>query len=204
MGHNPRHRSTAHLSTDAQAVVDEYKARSAWGAWWSLSEPVRRRYFTHDERLFVTRYGARLDELACMRVVPRNDAERHFVQVCIGELEPSGDRERLWLRVQLVCRYERSVTRAAEADLARHDAAALRAENRALKAQVDHLEGYVHQLFNELRHYTGTPSFPTCNVVHASLQFRRPETMGPPARRFVITAASRGEPVGRLTGAGLR
>lgn len=204
MGHNPKRRPTAHLSVEAQTVVDEYKARSVWGAWWSLAEPVRRRWFTFDERLFVARYGARLDELACMRVVPRNDAERHFVQVCIGEVEPSNDRERLWLRVQMVCRFERSIVRAAEADLARHDAAALRAENRALKAHVDHLERHVIELFDELRHYTGVPSFPTCNVVHASLQFRRPETMGPPSRRFVIDAASRGEPVGRLTADGLR
>ena len=68
MGHNPTknpfRRARLGLDVGAQQAVGEYKARSVWGAWWQLDEKVRRRYFTKDQRDFITRYGARLDEIA--------------------------------------------------------------------------------------------------------------------------------------------
>ena len=90
----------ARLGLDDQQAVDEYKARSVWSAWWALDETLRRRYFTRDERAFITRYGARLDELASYRDGPRNEKEEHFLRVCGGEEEPESPRERLWLLVQ--------------------------------------------------------------------------------------------------------
>ncbi len=140
MGHNPTKNPfrAARLGLDVQGAVDEYKARSVWGMWWKLDERVRRRYFTKDECDFVTRYGARLDEIAWHCVEPRTAAEKHFLSVCVGTEKLRSDRERLRLRVQKVCRCERSTGRAAQADLAEHDSAASRAESRALKVKTAH------------------------------------------------------------------
>ncbi len=206
MGHNPSRNpfSRARLGLDDQQAVDAYKAASVWGAWWQLDEAIRRRYFTRRERDFVTRWGAHMDELACLRTNPATDAEHHFVQVCLGHEEPKTIRERLWLFVQLVCRYDRSLTRAARADLAEHDAAALRAENRALKAKSDHLERYVVQLGRELRAATGEANPRICNVQWVSPLFRAPEVCGPPTMRFVMDVKHRGAPAGYLTAAGLQ
>lgn len=109
----------------------------------ALDESVRRRYFTKEEQAFITRYGSRLDELATHRDLPKTEKEKHFVSVCINQAGPTSPRERLWLVVQLVCRFQRVAARSVRADLAEHDAFALRAENERLKAKTDHLEAYV-------------------------------------------------------------
>ena len=206
MGMNPSRNAfkRARLGLDAQQAVDEYKARSVWGAWWKLDEKVRRRYFTQDERDFITRYGARLDEIACFRTNPSNDDEAHFLRVCVGEDEPRTPRERLWLVVHLVCRYERSANRAARADLAEHDASALRAENRAVKAKTDHLERHLATLAKDLRVATGDEPPSIHNVRWASFLFDKPETFGPPPVRVVVTAKTRGAAIGLLSAAGVR
>ena len=82
---------------DHQITVDAYKAASIWEAWWTLEKSTRRRYFTAAERKFMRRYGAKLDELSCQRVNPRNDDDHHLVLVCLGQAEPRSDLERLWL-----------------------------------------------------------------------------------------------------------
>ena len=118
MGHNDSRYKLKHLSVDAQHAVDEFMVWSVWSAWWLLDEKVRRRYFTRDERAFTTRYGARLDELACHRSNPANEKEQHFLRVCVGEEEPSSPSERLWLLVQLVCRYDAAAERAVRVSIA--------------------------------------------------------------------------------------
>ena len=203
MGHNPSRYTLKRLAADAQHAVDEYKSRSVWSAWWSLDEKLRRRYFTRDERAFITRYGARLDELACFRSNPGNDKEAHFLAVCSGE-EPTSPRERLWLLVQLVCRYQRVVDRAARADLAEHDAYALRAENRALKAKNDHLERYAYGLAKRVARMDEERPPPICNVLWMTPRFREPEICGPFQAWRVMSEALRGPPVGLLTAAGLQ
>ena len=202
MGHNPstnRFRQ-GRLGVDAQAAVDEYKARSVWGAWWSLDEKTRRRYFTREERAFVTRYGARLDEIASHRVEPRTERERHFLRVCIGADEPDSPRERLWLLVQLVCRFERVDGRAAKADLAEHDAFALRAENTAVKAKLDRMERYAYGLDRQVQRLEAELGRAVCNVVWMTARFCGTDSCGPAPRRF---AARPGAPVGRVTAAGI-
>lgn len=178
MGMNPSRNlfKRARLGLDAQQAVDEYKARSVWRAWWALDEAVRRRYFSKEERAFITRYGSRLDELASFREGPTTEKEQHFVRVCMGEEEPSTPRERLWLFVQLVCRFEEAAGRSARVDLAEHDAFALRGENRKLKARCDHLEAYIvalergeQQLERELYQQEAPASI--CNVVQATMLF---------------------------------
>ncbi len=202
MGHNPSRYTLKRLSADTQHAVDEYKSRSVWATWWSLDEKLRRRYFTRDERAFITRYEARLDELACHRTDPGNDKEAHFLAVCSGE-EPTSPRERLWLLVQLVCRYQRAVDRAARADLAEQDAFALRAENRALKAKNDHLERYAHGLAKRVARMEEQHPPPVCNVVWMTPRFREPEICRPVQAWRVITAGRRGPPVGMLTSNGI-
>lgn len=85
---------------------------------------------------FIRRYGARLDELARIRALPSNDDEQHFLTVCMGHAEPRSDRERLWLYAQMVCRYEKSLQRAARTDLVEHENDALRIENRRLRGDL--------------------------------------------------------------------
>lgn len=208
MGHNPTknpfRRARLGLDVGAQEAVDEYKARSVWSAWWQLDEKIRKRYFTRPERDFVMRWGAHMDELACLRTNPETDGEHRFVQVCMGHVEPQTRRERLWLFVRMVCRFERAVTRAARADLAEHDAAVLRAENRALKAKADHLERYLVVLASELRVATGEDHPGICNVQWATCLFEGPAQFGPPPVRRVMDARRRGVPVGMLTTAGIR
>lgn len=202
MGHNPSRYKLKALSVDAQHAVDEYKARSVWGAWWKLDEKLRRRYFTREERAFITRYGARLDELACHRTNPTNEKEQHFLRVCVGEDEPATPNERLWLLVQIVCRYQRAVDRAARADLAEHDAFALRAENNALKAQNDHLERHCVSLWRQLEQATAGRPASICNVVYATLRFRKPETCGP-AQAWRVMRSDRRQPIGLLNASGI-
>ena len=139
----------------------------------STSRPVRR-YFTSDERKFLRRYGAKLDDIACMRVTPANDDELHFLQECQRQSEPRTARERLWLYVQLVCRYERSLQRAARTDLAEHDTEVLRIENRRLQIDLTTLEREYMDILRELKMERGEEALkrPICNVVWASPRFR--------------------------------
>ncbi len=65
----------ARLGPDDQMAVDGYKAASISGAWWPLEESTRRRCFTADEREFMRRCGAQLDELSCQRGNPANDSD---------------------------------------------------------------------------------------------------------------------------------
>jgi hypothetical protein len=94
------------------------------------------------------------------------------------------------------------VTRAARADLAEHDAAALRAENLSLRAKCDHLERYVVELGSELRVATGEANPGICNVQWASCLFQGSALCGPPPVRRVMDAKRRGPPVAYLTGDG--
>ena len=104
--------------------------------------------------------------------------------------------------MQLVCRYQRSVDRAARADLAEHDAFALRAENNALKAKIDHFERHVGGLTRELKAAMADRPVSICNVVHMTPRFRRPENCGPMPAWRVVTKATR-RPVGWLIPAGI-
>ena len=157
MGHNPSRNPfrQRRLEQHEQAAVDEYKARSVWGRWWSLSEEVRRRYFTADERKFMRRYGARLDELASLAVAPRNADEEHFLEVCARRAEPRNARERLWLIVRLVCLFEESLDRAARTDVAEHQAAALYAENRSLRRELRENERDYMEILGHLQMIRG-------------------------------------------------
>ena len=40
-----------------------------------------------------------------MALMPRTDRERHFLEVCEGRDDPTTERERLWLRVPIICRF---------------------------------------------------------------------------------------------------
>ena len=196
MGHNPSRNPfrRASLGIDDQMEVDAYKAASIWGAWWTLEESTRRRYFTADEHKFMRRYGAKLDELSCQRTNPRNEDEHHFVLVCLGQAEPRSDRERLWLYAQMVCRYERSLLRAARTDLVEYENAALRIENRSLRVDLQTLEREYMELLSEWRVATGEqqPRQPVCNVVWMTSAFNLRGFVGPPAMRRFVSTASRG------------
>ena len=195
MGHNPSRNpfKRACPGMDAQPAVDEYKARSEWRAWWELDESVRRRYFTREDRAVITRYRSRLDALATYRETPQNEKEQHSVRVCMGEAEPSMPRERMWLIVQLVCCLEAAATRSARADLAEHDAFALRAENRKLKAKCDHREVFIAALQRGEYQLEDRPAEvrSICNVVHATMRFAMapcsPWPIGSNLRRVVAT-----------------
>lgn len=176
MGNNPSRNPfrRERLGLTDQQAVDAYKADSVWGSWWTLAEATRRRYFTADERKFIRRYGAKLDEIACMRANPVNDDELHFLQVCQRQAEPRTARERLWLYVQLVCRYERSLQRAARTDLVEYENDALRIENRALRADMTALEREYMEILSELKMHRGEEVLkrPVCNVVWMTDRFR--------------------------------
>ena len=193
MGMNPSRNplKRARHDLDAQQAVDEYKARSVWRAWWELDEKIRRRYFTRDERAFMTRYRSRLDELATYRELPSNDKERHFVSVCMGDAEPSTPRERMWLIVQLVCRFDAAATRSARADLAEHDAVALRAENTKLKTKNDHLESFIGALQRGDHPLDDRPTEvrPICNVVQATMLFSQCSAWPPGINRHRVVSA---------------
>ena len=141
----------ARLGIVDQRAVDAYKAASVWAIWWDLSEATRRRYFTTEERKFIRRYGAKLDEIASMRTEPANDDERHFLQVCMGHEEPRHANERLWLYVRMVCRYEGALERATRADLTEFENNAPRIEIRTLKADRIAREREYMEFLSELR-----------------------------------------------------
>ena len=86
-----------------------------------------------------------------MRTEPGNDDERHFLQVCMGHEEPRHANERLWLYVRMVCRYEGALERAARADLAEFENAALRIKVRTLKADRTALEREYMEILSMLR-----------------------------------------------------
>lgn len=68
-----------------------------------------------------------------MRVEPRNERERQFLLVCIRNALPTSDKERLWLRAQMVCRYEDSLERASRCSQAEEAAGAMAAECAQLR-----------------------------------------------------------------------
>ena len=140
MGHNPSRRTLKDTAASAQYEVDQYKAGSIWGAWRGLKQEVCDRYFNADEIAWITRYGSRLDQIACMVAVPRNERERQFLLVCMGNEWPTSDRERLWLRAQMVCRYEGCVERASRCSRAEETAGALAAECTQLRRDLREYE----------------------------------------------------------------
>jgi hypothetical protein len=75
-----------------------------------------------------------------MRVEPRNERERQFLHVCMGDTLPTSDRERLWLRAQMVCRYEGSVERASRCSRAEEAASVLAAECAQLRRDLRECE----------------------------------------------------------------
>lgn len=113
MGHNSSRRARERVDAGTQFDVDQYKARSIWGSWRGMDRAARDRYFNADEIAWLNRYGSRLDQLSCLAVESRNEREKHFIGVCLGHHPSATDRERLWLRAQMVVRYEASLERAA-------------------------------------------------------------------------------------------
>ena len=140
MGHNPSRRTLKAAATSTQYEVDQYKARSIWGAWRGQKQEVRDRYFNADEIAWITRYGSRLDQIACMAVEPRNERERRFLGVCLRHHGPINDRERLWLRAQMVVRFEGALARSARCDRAEELAAALTARCKQLATDLSDAE----------------------------------------------------------------
>ena len=117
---------------------------------------------------------------------------RSIVRVCNGESTPSNAKQRLWLLGQLVCRYQRSVDRAARATLAEHDAFAPRAENEALKAKNDLLEQHCVIPWRQLEQTTADRPPSICNVVNMSPRCRGLEVCGPmPAWRALPIESTR-------------
>lgn len=196
MGNNPSRNpfKRARLGLDRPtAEVDAYKARSVWGAWWDLEPETRARYFSGAEMRFIQRYGSRLDKIACMVELPSTLAEQHFYDVCMGNATPRNDSERLWLRVQLVCRYDRSIAMAARADALEYELGPLQKEIMALRRDLRGAEACAMDAINELRMHTGDEPGPRpsiCNVVHASMRFAQcsPWPPGSHLRRLVRAA----------------
>ncbi len=193
MGNNPTRNpfKQARLALDDQIAVDAYKAASVWGAWWSLEPEIRARFFNADEQRWIRRYGARLDSIACMIEQPRNDAEKHFFTVCQGDAMPRNDRERLWLRVQVVCRYQRALERAARTDLAEHQVSALAAEVATMRWIVKDCEEVAAEVLEELAVERGEEYAmrrrSVANVRYATSLFERDEPLvGPPTVRFMF------------------
>lgn len=177
MGNNPSRNPfrRARLGLDRPtAEVDAYKARSVWGAWWDLPDETRARYFSGAEVRFVQRYGSRLDKIASMVEAPTTAAELHFYEVCVGNATSRNDTERLWLRVQLVCRYERSIALAARAEALEYELGPLQKENMALRRDLRDAELLAMEAIRELKMHTGEAQRPRpsiCNVVHATMRF---------------------------------
>ena len=88
----------------------------------------------------------------------------------------------------MVCRYERSLLRAARTDLVEYENAALRIENRSLRVDLQTMEREYMELLGEWRMATGEqqPRQPVCNVVWATSAFEQREFAGPPAMRFMF------------------
>ncbi len=123
--------------------------------------------------------------------LPRSDAEKHFLAVCNGDVVPRTDRERLWLRVQVVCRYEQALQRAARTDLAEHQAAALAAEVAAMRWLVQDAEEMAAELLEEIAVTRGEAYAlrrrSIENVRYATSLFERDEPLvGPPTIRFMF------------------
>lgn len=140
MGHNPSRQSIKAASAQAAYAIDEYKARSIWGLWRGLKQEIRDRYFNADEIGWINRYGSRLDQIACMVVEPRNAREKHFLGVCLKHQGPASDRERLWLRTQMVVRFEGALARSARCDKAEQVAAALSARCQQMEVDLQECE----------------------------------------------------------------
>ena len=124
MGHNPSRNpfKVARETSPARLADDSYVALSRWRTFRKLDASIRTRYFGPDELAWLSRYGTRLDRLATLAAEPRNDREKHFVRVCLGHEEPTSPRERLWLLMQVMCRYEEAAERAARTDVLEEEA----------------------------------------------------------------------------------
>ncbi len=134
-----------------------------------------------------------------MITAPKTERQRHFLEVSEGRAEPQDERERLWLRVQIICRFPAVAERSARADLAEHRNAALEAEILQLRRDLRDAEGYAMEILEELRMHGG--DFDTrrkrsiCKVVWMSPKFAPiVRAMGPPAVRMLMTPATRGVP----------
>ena len=197
MGNNPPRNpfKRTRLGIDSPTLaVDAYKARSVWGAWWSLEPETRVRYFSGAEMRFIQRYGSRLDKIASMVEEPNTAAEQHFYEVCMGTATSRNDSERLWLRVQLVCRYERSIALAARAETLEYELGPLQQENMSLRRDLRDAEKLAMDAINELRMHTGgPPPLSICNVVHATMRFApcSPWPPGSNLRRVIAWQADR-------------
>ncbi len=96
----------------------------------------------------------------------------------------------------MVCRYERSLLRAARTDLVEYENVALRIENRSLRVDLQTLEREFMELLTEWRLATGEeqPRKPICNVVWATSAFNVRDLFGPPVMRPLACVLSRGAP----------
>lgn len=130
-------------------------------------------------------------------MTPRNDNEAHFVQVAAHGGLPNTERERLWLRVQMGCRYEESIEKAALCTQALDAAAGLDAEARQLRIDMRDAEHQVVELLEELALAGGDPGAlrkrSLCNVTFATALFAQ-VAEGHAPKRLIFAAAQRGPP----------
>lgn len=192
MGHNPSRYAAKRIQLQALLQAGDHKARSVWGRWWQLDGDFKARLFSQDEIRWIRRYGARLDELANLALAPRNEKEEHFVKVAAHGGQPNTERERLWLRVQMACRFEDSIEKAALCMQALDAAAGLDAEARQLRIDMRDAEDQVAELLEALALAGGDPAAKRrrslSNVVSATMLFpRMGEREGP--ERFIFDIA---------------
>lgn len=150
--------------------------------------------FSQDEIRWIRRYGVRLDELPNGAAAPRTEAERHFVAVAGGGAVPQNDRERLWVRVQIACRYEESIKKATLCQDAMEMAAGLAAETLQLRKDFRELDAYCAELVSDIRWYDGDPDEAAARArrrlvrnVEYVTHFRDDDNfIGPPTIRFMF------------------
>lgn len=154
----------------------------------AAQQRVKARLFSQDETRWIRRCGARLDELDNLATTPRNDNEAHFVQVAAHGGQPNTERERLWLRVQVACRFEESIEKAALCTQGLDAAAGLDAEARQLRIDMRDAEHQVAELLEELalagRDAGALRKRSLCNVAFATMLFAQVE--GEPAQRTIF------------------
>jgi uncharacterized protein YifE (UPF0438 family) len=93
--------------------------------------------FTDQERATLVRYGHWMAALAAGRLEPQTADQRHFVDMCRGEVEPSTPFEWAWVKLQLVLNPPRVPTPAELSSLAQR---LQQAREAALEAQLVHAE----------------------------------------------------------------
>ena len=126
--------------------------------------------------------------------LPTTHSEQHFYDVCNAGESPRNESERLSLRVQLVCRYERSIAIAARAEALEYEMGPLEKAIMALRRDLRDAETCAMDAINELRMHTGNEPRPRpsiCNVFHATMRFGMvPCSAWPPGsnlRRVIAT-----------------